>query len=44
MLINEREKTVIIKLENPKELIGYLQTIDDVFENLENHNPIKEKC
>ena len=29
--------------KNPKAFIDYSQTIDDVYENLEDHNPIKKK-
>ena len=29
--------------KNPKVFIDYSQTIDDVYENLEDHNPIKKK-
>ena len=41
--INGREKVGIKKLKNPKAFIGYLQTIDDVYENFEDYNPAKKK-
>ena len=34
LLINRREKVGIRKLKNPKALIDYSQTIDDVYEKL----------
>ena len=38
------EKKVGIKiLKNPKAFINYSQTIDDVYENLEDCNPRKKK-
>ena len=43
MLINGREKLGIEKLKNPKALIDYSQTIDDVYENLEDYNPTKKR-
>ena len=43
LLINEREKVGINKLKNPKAFIVYSQTIDDVYENLEDYNPTKER-
>ena len=43
MLINEREKVGINKLKNPKAFLVYSQTIDDVYENLEDYNPTKER-
>ena len=42
LLINGREKVVIENLKNPKTFLDYLQTIDDVFENLEDYNPTME--
>ena len=42
LLINGREKVVIKNLKNPKTFLDYLQTIDDVFENLEDYNPTME--
>ena len=43
MLINEREKKWIKKLKNQKAIIDYSQTIDDVYENLEEYNPEKKR-
>ena len=43
MLIYEREKVGIRKLKNPKAFIDYLQTIDNVYENLEKYNPTMKK-
>ena len=43
LLFNGREKLRIKNLKNPKALIDYLQGIDDVYENLEDYNPIKER-
>ena len=43
MLINEREKVWIKKLQNQKAIIDYSQTIDDVYENLEEYNPAKKR-
>ena len=40
--MNGREKVRIKKLRNPKELIDCLQTIDDVYENLEDYNSTKK--
>ena len=40
--MNEREKVRIKKLRNPKEFIDCLQTIDDVYENLEDCNSTKK--
>ena len=42
-LINVREKLVIENLKNPKAFIDYLQTIDDVYENLEDYNPTNKR-
>ena len=39
LLINRREKVWTEKLKNPKAFIDYPQTIDDVYENLEEYNP-----
>ena len=38
MLINGREKAGIKILKNPKAFTDYSQTIDDVYENFEDHN------
>ena len=43
MLINGREKVVIENLKNQKAFIDYSQTIDDVYENLEDYNPIRKR-
>ena len=39
----ERERVGIKKLKNPKAFIGYSQTIDDVYENLEYYYSTKKK-
>ena len=41
--INGREKVGIKTLKNPKAFIGYSQTIDDVYENLEDYNLTKKR-
>ena len=43
MLINERGKEGIENLKNRKAFIDYSQTIDDVYENLEDYNPTKKR-
>ena len=43
LLINGRENVRIKNLKNSKAFIDYLQTIDDVYENLEVYNPTKER-
>ena len=43
MLINEREKVGIKKLKNPKAFVDCLQTINDIYETLEDYNPTKER-
>ena len=43
LLINRREKVGVKKLKNPKAFIDYGQTIDDVYENLEDYNPTKKR-
>ena len=43
MLINGREKFGIENLKNPKAFIDYSQTIDYVYENLEDYNPTKKR-
>ena len=43
MLINGREKVGIENLKNPKAVIDYSQTIDDVYENLEDYNPTTKR-
>ena len=42
MLINVREKIGTENLNNPKIFIDYSQTIDNVYENLEDYNPTKK--
>ena len=42
MLIKGREKVEIENFKNPKALVDYSQTIDDVYENLEDYNPTKK--
>ena len=42
LLINGREKVEIKKLKNPKAFISFSQTVDDVYENLEEYNPTKK--
>ena len=39
----EEKKVGIKKLRNPKAFIDYSHTNDDVYENLEEYNPIKEQ-
>ena len=43
LLINGREKVGIKKLKNPKVFIGYSQTIDVVYESLEDYNATKKR-
>ena len=43
LLINGREKVRKKTPKNPKAFIDYSQTIDDVYENLENYNLPKKK-
>ena len=42
MLINRRENIGIENLKNRKAFIDYSQTIDDVYENLEDYNSTKK--
>ena len=42
LFINGREKVGTKNLKNPKAFIDYSQTIDDVYENLEDYNPTKK--
>ena len=42
LLIYGRKKIGMKTLKNPKALIDYSQTIDDVYKNLEDHNPTKK--
>ena len=39
----EEKKVVIEILKNPKVLIDYLQTVDDVYENMKDYNPTRKK-
>ena len=41
LLINRGEKVGVKKWNNPKAFIDYSQTIDDVYENLEEYKPTK---
>ena len=43
LLINGRERVGIKKSKNPKAFIGYSESIDDVYENLEDSNPTKKR-
>ena len=43
LLINGREKVRIENLKNPKALIYYSQTTDDVYEHLDDYNPTKKR-
>ena len=43
LLIDEREKVRIENLKNPKAFVDYSQTIDDVYENLEDYNATKKR-
>ena len=43
MLIDGREKVGIKTLKNPKAFIDFSQTVDYVYENLEDCNPTKKK-
>ena len=43
MLINGRENVGIKKLKNLKAFIDYSQTIDYVYENLEDYNATKKR-
>ena len=42
MLSNRIEKIGIKELKHPNRFIDYSQTIDDVYENLEDFNPTKK--
>ena len=37
------EKKQELRIKKPKEFIDYSQTIDNVYENLEDYNPTKKK-
>ena len=43
LLIYGREKVRIKNFKNPKVFIDYSQTIDNVYENLEDYNPTKKR-
>ena len=43
LLFNGREKVGNENLKNPRAFIDYSQTIDDVYENLEDYNPTKKR-
>ena len=43
LLINGKERVGIEILKNPKTFIDFSQTIDDVYENLEDCNPTKKR-
>ena len=43
LLFNGREKVGIKTLKNPKASNNYSQTIDYVYENLEDYNPTKKR-
>ena len=42
-LLMKEKKVWIKKLKNQKTIIDYSQTIDDVYENLEEYNPAKKR-
>ena len=39
----EEKKVVIEILKIPKVFIDYLQTVDDVYENMKDYNPTRKK-
>ena len=43
MLTNGREKVGTENLKNPTAFMDYSQTINDVYANLEDCNPVKER-
>ena len=43
MLIKGREKVRLENLTYPKAFVDYSQTIDNVYENLEDYNPTKKR-
>ena len=43
VLINGKEKVGIKKLKYPQAFVDYLQTTDNIYENLEDYNPAKKK-
>ena len=42
-LLTEEKKQELRNEKNPKGFIEYSQTNEDVFENLEDHNPMKNR-
>ena len=42
-LLIEEKKQKLKNKKNPKVFIDYSQTIDDVYENLEDYNPTKRR-
>ena len=43
LLINGTEKVGIESLKNSKALIDYSETIEDIYQNLEDYNPTKKR-
>ena len=43
LFVDRREKVGIKKLKNSKAFIDYSETINNVYENLEDYNPIKKR-
>ena len=43
LLIDGRENKDLKILKNPKAFIDYSQTINDLYENLEDYNPTKKR-
>ena len=43
LFVDGKEKVEIKNLENTKAFIDYLETIDDVYENVEDYNPAKKR-
>ena len=43
MLINRRKKVGIKKLKTSTAFIDYSQTIDDLYENLKDYDPLKKR-
>ena len=43
LFINVRGKVGTKKLRNPKAIIDYSQTMDDVYQSLEDYNPTKKR-
>ena len=42
-LLTEEKKQELIKLKNQKAFIDYSQTIDDVYQNVKDYNPMKKR-